>query len=105
MTPKTPKFPSIPSLEKLCLSIKADLKNSEEMDVTIGADGVDWAFQTGDNTYTGPAYHYPHWGVSKVTVDSNCREMARCLQRQVMESYFETKRGEANFLNKVRNGE
>jgi hypothetical protein len=81
------------------------LKNNEEMDVTIGADGADWAWQTGDNTYAGPAYHYPHWGVSTVTADSNCREIARFLQSQVMESYFETKRGEADFLNKVRNRE
>jgi len=34
------------------------------MQVTIATtDGSDWAYQTGDNSYTGSCYHHPYWGV------------------------------------------
>jgi hypothetical protein len=50
--------------------------------VTIGAndDLTDWGWQTGDNSYTGGAYGYRHWGIVYLTSRSNCLELAKdCL--------------------------
>lgn len=40
-----------------------------------GIDG-DWSYQTGDNSYTGGAYHYQHWAVIGVYRDSDPAELA-----------------------------
>lgn len=40
-----------------------------------GADG-NWSYQTGDNSYTGGAYHFQHWAVVGVYRTSNCKELA-----------------------------
>lgn len=40
------------------------------LDVTVGCDeNKEYNWQTGDNSFSGPAYHYPHWAV--VTIDRN----------------------------------
>ena len=46
-------------------------------------NGDDWGFQTGDNSYSGGAYHYHFWGVAGVYQDSNCRDVAKDLVSQV----------------------
>lgn len=36
----------------------------------------DWAFQTGDNSFSGSCYHYPKWGVGYITIDCNPVKLA-----------------------------
>ena len=46
--------------------------------VTIGADATgSWSYQTGDNSYTGGAYSFPHWALVYLYRRSNCTELAR----------------------------
>ena len=45
------------------------------MQVTIGcecpsADSMSWSYQTGDNSFTGGAYGYAHWGIGYLYRDT-----------------------------------
>ncbi len=57
------------------------------IDLTIGYDpeSGDWSYQTGDNSYTGGAYGYPDWAVTRVYRDTNSRDCARDLIGQLAE--------------------
>jgi hypothetical protein len=58
--------------------------------LTIGWDGKkDWSFQTGDNSYTGGAYHYPHWAVVAVYRDTDASEIAVEIHEQLEEAHAE----------------
>ena len=84
-------------VESLLKSLKKDIQNDyrayEEgtlpgILVTIGADLNDdgfftWGFQTGDNSYTGGAYGFPHWAVVGLYRRSNCRHLAKEVVEQV----------------------
>lgn len=52
--------------------------DTPSMVVTIACnnDG-EWDYQTGDNSYSGAAYSYPHWAVVYLFRNSNCRDLAR----------------------------
>jgi hypothetical protein len=47
------------------------------MQVTIGADAEGWGWQSGDNSYTGGAYGYQHWGVGTLTREDDATAFAR----------------------------
>jgi len=50
------------------------------MDVTIACNKLsskDWSWQTGDNSYTGGAYHYQNWAFINLYRRSNCSELAQ----------------------------
>lgn len=47
--------------------------------VTIGADESGWSYQTGDNSFSGGAYHYATWGVQALYRNSDPAEFARLL--------------------------
>lgn len=76
--------PSIEDLARIILSIKPDIEDSfkdEEDDepfieLTIGCGPTGWNYQTGDNSYSGAAYHYPYWGVGRVTRGCDCAALA-----------------------------
>ena len=54
--------------------------NVPAMQVTVASNDLptnDWAWQTGDNSFSGACYHYAHWAVIYLYRDSNCRELAR----------------------------
>jgi hypothetical protein len=55
--------------------------------LTVGAndDLTAWAYQTGDNSFTGGAYGFPNWAVVGVYRASNCREIARDIIEQLAE--------------------
>lgn len=89
-------LPTIKDLTHLCSETKKTIsleyrafEGDEEpgIQLTIGWNNEtgDWGWQTGDNSYTGAAYHYPHWAVTGVYRSSNCRELARDLQSQLDE--------------------
>lgn len=82
----TDPLPPLADIRALLIELKRDIDDDYRADddidipsmcVTIGADGRgQWSYQTGDNSYTGSAYHYPHWAVVTLTRRSNCTELA-----------------------------
>ena len=59
--------------------------------LTVGYDPKKktWSFQTGDNSFTGAAYHYPIWAVVGVYRDTNCMDTAREIKRQIEDQIYE----------------
>jgi hypothetical protein len=49
----------------------------EGMQLTIGTNGDSWGWQTGDNSFTGGAYSYPHWGVVYIFEDTTADDLAK----------------------------
>lgn len=83
----------------LCKAVKADISVEYRafyddeipgIQLTIGynPESGEWAFQTGDNSYTGSAYHYPDWAVVGVYRRSNCRELASEIISQLEELQY-----------------
>lgn len=87
------KYPTIKELSELIREIKpqieaeylVDGETVPGIDLTIGYDpkSGDWSYQTGDNSYSGSAYHYPDWAVCRVYRRSNSTELARDLIDQL----------------------
>ena len=87
------RLPTIKVLAELVSGIKStiadDYRAFEDSDepsiqLTVGIDEAgDWDYQTGDNSYSGAAYHYPHWAVTAVYRNSNCREVAKEIQGEL----------------------
>ena len=87
------KLPTIKVLAELVSGIKStiadDYRAFEDSDepsiqLTVGIDNAgDWDYQTGDNSYSGAAYHYPHWAVTAVYRNSNCREVAKEIREEL----------------------
>ncbi len=63
--------------------------------ITVGAkptpDGIVWAFQTGDNSYTGGAYGFPHWGVCDLHRRDNTTDLARDIVEQFLELWAQSR--------------
>jgi hypothetical protein len=60
------KLPLIKDLRPLIKNVKSYIADDiPGMQLTIGwdQDSGEWSYQTGDNSFTGGAYHYPTWGV------------------------------------------
>lgn len=80
-------------VELLLKQIKGSISADEDpLLVTIGASvledsSVVWGWQTGDNSFTGGAYGFPHW----VTVDlyrgrgSNCVALSEFISQEISE--------------------
>lgn len=97
MTTKKFKLPKIGELRALFVALKKDIRDdyrSDEfdesstpsMDVTIGAnERGEWNYQTGNNSFTGGAYSFPHWAVITLTRRSNSAELAREAVEQIAE--------------------
>ena len=89
-------FPAISNLADLIKEVKKVVRRYGEdrygggaITLTVGADGKgrkSWSFQTGDNSFTGGAYLYPHWAVVEVESDSNSDELARSIVDQLEEA-------------------
>lgn len=58
------------------------------MMVTVGIsqDALEWAFQTGDNSYTGGAYAHPFWGVAVLYRRSNIRKLSQEITDQAFDN-------------------
>ena len=74
-------------LYELCRAVKQDISDEYrafeedetpgiQLTVATNDDMSDWSYQTGDNSYSGGAYHYPHWAVVGVYRSSNCKALA-----------------------------
>lgn len=89
------KLPTIAALASLVRAIKADIADdyraSEEDTVpgiclTIGWNVTgEWSYQTGDNSFTGGAYGYPHWAVVSVYRTSDSRALSREIRSQLLD--------------------
>jgi len=80
-------------LKSLKPTIEDDFRTHEEatipgLAVTIGAhfgpEGVVWDFQTGDNSYDGPAYFYKDWGIVDLHRRDSCRRLAEDIVDQFL---------------------
>jgi hypothetical protein len=89
-----PKLPLIKDLVEVIKHTKTciddDCRSYEEatlpcIQLTVGwsDETSDWSWQTGDDSYTGGAYFYPHWGVVDVFRRSNSPELAREIRQQL----------------------
>jgi len=65
-----------------CIELDED---KPSMEITLAADSTGYALQTGDNSFTGPAYGFQHWAVVWLYSDSNCLDLAKDLIEQVKE--------------------
>lgn len=94
------KTPTIRDLRSLLIALKGDIDDDYRADddcdhpsmcVTIGAstDGS-WDYQTGDNSYSGGAYGHKHWAVVTLDRRSNCTELARDIQGQLLDSFWQS---------------
>jgi hypothetical protein len=102
-TPRLP-LPSVGELAALVRAVKADIGDEYRADeydtvpgicLTVGwtdkdgwGGGVEyrageWSYQTGDNSYSGGAYGYPHWAVVSVYRRSDSRALARDIRNQL----------------------
>ncbi len=92
-TTRKAKLPSLLELERLVKHIKShigdDYRAFEDdslpgMQLTVAMnDAGEWDYQTGDNSYSGAAYFFPHWAVVGVYRRSNSKEVARDIQSQL----------------------
>ena len=82
--------------DKIVTDYEENYKDDEHVDyiqLTIGTNGdlcevtgsVEYGYQTGDNSYTGGAYGYSHWGVVEITDESDTEEVADSLIEQLSE--------------------
>ena len=83
------KLPLIKDITALFVSLKKrigdEYRASDDSDdttpamsVTIGANEKgEWNFQTGDNSFSGGAYSFPHWSTVTLQRRSNSTELAR----------------------------
>lgn len=77
-------------LAALIPDIQDDYRASEDDDtpgmlVTIGTndEASEWAYQTGDNSYTGGAYGYQHWAIIYLYRDSVPADLAEDAASQI----------------------
>lgn len=63
----------VDSQEGLCLTVGYNPKSKE------------WDYQTGDNSYSGAAYHYPVWGVTTIFPRSRSRDLAKEIVDQILD--------------------
>ena len=88
------KLPLIKGVTALIVALKKDIDDDSRADeetdtpsmcVTVGCDTEtgNWCYQTGDNSYSGGAYGYPHWGVVSIDRRSNSKAIARAIVNQI----------------------
>lgn len=106
----TTKIPTVKDLSALLRDLKRDIEDDYRcqgfeaadydggrkigglpglpcMTVTIGwsDETGKWDYQTGDNSYTGGAYCYPHWAVVDLYRRSDSRALARDIRSQLVD--------------------
>lgn len=61
------------------------------MAITIATDNElsGWVYQTGDNSYSGACYLYPHWGLGTLTRECDPAEVVDELLHDMGEQWYE----------------
>ena len=108
--PRIP-LPTVRDLSRLIRAVKADIDDDYRADIEDDVPGIlltvgwsltgEWSYQTGDNSFTGGAYGYPHWAVVSVYRRSSSVELARDIRDQLMD-VSEDDRSEADARGGVR---
>lgn len=66
-------------------------ENPEEMQLTIASNDdlsvMTWQF--GDNSFMGPCYHYPHWGVIDLCLDTDVEKATDEIMDDLFDQYFD----------------
>lgn len=65
---------------------KSDMDSSgEPLELTVGYNPKtgEWSYQTGDNSYTGPVYRFPVWGVTTIFPRFCSRTLAESVLGQI----------------------
>jgi len=91
-------------IRSLLISLKSTIHNDDRahegatlpsVAVTVGAkitpDGIDWAFQTGDNSYSGLAYFYSDWGICDLHRRDNTTDLARDIVEQFLDLWAQSR--------------
>jgi hypothetical protein len=75
------------NVSKLIKAIKNYGVDKEGLDLTVGFNpkSKEWDYQTGDNSYSGSAYHYPVWGVTTIFPRSKSKDLAKEVVNQISE--------------------
>jgi hypothetical protein len=100
------KYPSIAAIAEIVKALKPRIDDDciEDEDtlpsigLTIGysLDGS-WDYQSGDNSYSGGAYHHRYWGVVQIYRRSNSRELAKDIINQISEATYCADRDENGY--------
>lgn len=76
----------IPTIEDEYRATDDPEDDTPGMSLTIGADlDGSWGYQTGDNSFAGGAYGFPHWGCAAIYRDSDPRDVARQIVDEIAE--------------------
>lgn len=98
------KTPTIKELSALFVALKPQICDDyrafecedggdtlPSMQVTVGwSEDGSWDYQTGDNSFSGAAYHHRHWAVIALYRRSNTRELARdCVEQLKYSAWYD----------------
>ncbi len=98
MKTKSYKLPSRSELAALVRDVRSQISpeyrvsddaddNTPGICLTVGANlKGEWSYQTGDNSFTGGAYHFPHWAVVSVYKDSHSYNLADEIREELAEA-------------------
>lgn len=90
------RVPSLRDLRALLTSVQRQIDDDCRADIDDDTPGIQvtvgwsdetgaWSYQTGDNSFTGGAYGYPHWAVVSVYRCAHMGALARDIQDQLRE--------------------
>ena len=59
------------------LDLQEDAQEYDGLEITfaVNDDGSAWAYQTGDNSFTGACYSLPWWAVSTIVYGNDVRDV------------------------------
>ncbi|MDW8259822.1 MAG: hypothetical protein RML32_10305 [Gammaproteobacteria bacterium] len=93
---KKMKHPTISELAALIREIQNQIEdefrafdddNEPGILLTIATDGENWTYQTGDLQFYGNAYGYDVMATTAIYRDSDCRELAKSLRRDLENAF------------------
>ena len=78
------------NLATWCQYLETPNDDSDEDEISCGTltiglndEGDEWSYQTGDNSFTGGAYSFPHWSVVYFTAGTTPGELLADLIRDI----------------------
>lgn len=75
---------NLPEWKKWLTDVDDDDENQGgQLTIGLPNDGDQWGFQTGDNSFTGGAYGFPHWAVCWFTHETTPEELYQELLEEI----------------------
>jgi len=75
----------LPELHNALQAYLSTDPDTATLDVTVATDGSEWSYQTGDNSYTGSAYLFPHWAIYTIDTSTDGADFALEVIEQLSE--------------------